>query len=539
MDLQRPWQRWYDPGVPLTLDYPDLSLKDQFNHWVEVHPDQPLVYWHDLFLTYGQVNTLARKLADSLKRLGVAPGDRVAISLPNIPQFFVTAHACMKMGAVMVPANPLYTEKELGYQFADSGTETVFCVAPLAEKVIHLLEDAASPVKRVVTVQLPGQPVELPAADHLFDMDELVAAGEDVEPDIAARADDLILLLYTGGTTGVPKGCCITNANMNAISTCYLTWAQSLISRERFKTLCTIPLYHIYGFNSQINFTIHTGGSSVLLPEVNPDTILAAINKHEPNFWPTIPALIQAMTLHPELPDSKVGSIKCILSGSAPLPVEVMKKFEAVSGAKILEGFGSSETTNGITTNPVNKQKAGSIGIPFPDHDIKIMDIETGAREMAQGEVGEIVVRGPVVVSGYWQNPEETAAAFRDGWFYTGDMGYLDEDFYCYIVDRKKDMIICSGFNVYPREIDELLYTHAKILEAGAVGVPDEKRGETVKVFVVLRPGETMTQEEVIAYCRQQLAPYKVPKIVEFIDALPRTSVNKVDRKALRAREEK
>jgi len=249
--------------------------------------------------------------------------------------------------------------------------------------------------------------------------------------------------------------------------------------------------------------------------------------------------LIQGMNQHPGIKASKIKSMKGICCGSAPLPVEVMKKFVEISGAMITEGYGMSETSNIVTANPIKGlKKTGSIGIPWPDVDIKIVDVETGTQEMATGESGEILIKGPQVMKGYWNNPQETANVFRDGWLYSGDVGYMDEDGYIFIVDRKKDMLLCSGFNVFPREIDEVMYTNPKVLEACTIGVPDEKRGETVKVFVVLKPGESMTEEEVVDFCKQQLAPYKVPKIVEFIDSVPRTSIGKPDRKALRAMEE-
>lgn len=536
MSFERPWHKWYG-DVPAQLEYSQVPLKYQFIEWVKKQAEKPLVYFNDQIFTYGEIDLQAKKLANALLDLGVKPGDRVSITLPNIPQFIAIAHACLKAGFLLVPANPLYTTPELAYQFKDSETETVITIAPVANKLMELLNDSSHPLKRIVVVNLPNFDVKLPEHEGIYDYSELISKASDREPDYEAKIDDVVLLLYTGGTTGVPKGCCITNANLIAIATCYLTWAQSLIKSEEFLSLCTIPLYHIYGINSQFNFCIYTGGSMIIIPEITPDSILDAFDRYEPTFWPTVPALLQALTMHPRLPQSKANSVKCILSGSAPLPAEVMRKFEEISGAKILEGFGGSETTNGVTTNPINKQKIGSVGVPLPDVDLKIVDLDTGTKEMPLGEPGEIIVKGPVIIKEYWRKPEETALAFKDGWFYTGDIGYLDDEHYLYIVDRKKDMIITSGFNVYPRDIDEVLYTNPKVLEAGAIGIPDEKRGELIKVFVVTKPGETMTEEEVIEWCRKSLAPYKVPREVEFIDILPRTNMKKVDRKALRAME--
>lgn len=537
MGFSRPWHKWYGEGIPTKLEYSQIPLKDQFNSWVSKQPNKPLVYFADYVFTYAQIDNQAKRLANALTNLGVKVGDRVSITLPNIPQFVVAVHACLKAGFLLVPANPLYTAPELGFQYKDSGTETVITIAPVANKLLEILKDPDHPLKRIIVLKLPSLDAEVANEVGIYDYDEIISLATDTEPNYPANIEDVVLLLYTGGTTGIPKGCRINNKNLIAIATAYLNWAQSLIKPEEFLSLCTIPLYHIYGINSQINFCIYTGGTMILLPEVTPDSILDAFDKYEPTFWPAVPALIQALNMHPRLPNSKANSVKCILSGSAPLPLEAMRKFEEISGAKILEGFGGSETTNGVTTNPVHKQKAGSVGIPFPDHDIKIVDLETGNEEMPPGEPGEIILKGPVIIEGYWNNPEETALAFRDGWFYTGDIGYLDEDHFLFIVDRKKDMIITSGFNVYPRDIDEVLFTHPKVLEAGAIGVPDPKRGETIKVFVVTKPGEIMTEDEVIEWCRKSLAAYKIPKMVEFIDSLPRTNMKKVDRKALRAME--
>lgn len=302
------------------------------------------------------------------------------------------------------------------------------------------------------------------------------------------------------------------------------------------KTLAAIPLYHIYGQNTNINVCLFSGGSMVLVPNPSdPMNLLEAIKKHKPAVWAAVPAMIIGINNHPETPNYDVGSIKVIVGGSAPVPVETIRKFEEISGGRIIEGYGLSETSNVLTVNPFHRRKVGSVGIPMPDTDIKIVDLETGTKEMPVGEPGELIARGPQVMKEYWQNPEETSIAIRDGWLYTGDIAIMDEDGYFTIVDRKKDMIICSGFNVYPRDIDEVLYSHPKVLEACTIGVPDEKRGESPKAYVVLKEGETATADELIAFCREKLTAYKVPKYIEFIDSLPRTQVGKPDRKALKA----
>lgn len=534
MAFERPWQKWYDPGVPNSCYYPKTTLKDEFIKWARIKPDHPYILCGDQVITYEEANRDAKKFANVLLDLGVQRGDRVSLVLPNIPDFVIAAHGIMKTGAILVALNPLYTEPELTYQFVDSGAEVVIAYGPVAQKILNIMRSGKTKLRKLIVLQVPGNEVELEKADDILDYKTVLAAASDFEPDIHLDNEDTVILQYTGGTTGVPKGCRLTNANFVAFYTVFIEWAKAMFKPEELRTLCTVPLYHIYGFNMQINGNLASGGTMILVPEVTPDNVLKAINEHLPTYWPAVPALIQMLNQHPELPNSKASSIKFLLSGSAPLPVEAMKYFEKVTGSTIIEGFGGSETTNGIMVNPKGKRKPGSVGIPFPDNDIKIVDIETRTKEMPIGEPGELLLKGPLIIKEYWNNPEETANAIKDGWFHTGDIAYVDEDYYVYIVGRTKDMIISSGFNVYPRDIDEVLYTHPKILDAGTIGVPDPIRGESIKSFVVLRPGETMTEKEVIDFCRESLAAYKVPRYIEFLEDIPRTNMKKVDHKALR-----
>ncbi|NLJ72364.1 MAG: long-chain fatty acid--CoA ligase, partial [Syntrophomonadaceae bacterium] len=429
---------------------------------------------------------------------------------------------------------------ELDLQFRDSGTETVIVMAMFADKAIEILKNDTSPVKRVIVFQVPSMQVEIEKVDNVFDFNELVIPASDLEPDIEVLATDIAKLQYTGGTTGVPKGCVLTNEMVYSQAIRTSTWTSGgfkLIPFEEMITLAAIPLNHIYGFNANINICLYTGGTIVLVAQPTPDNLLEAIDRHKPNLFAAVPAMIIGLNNHPKITEADVTSVKGIFCGSAPLPVETLKEFERLTGGRILEGYGLSETINILTVNPVfTLRKYGSCGIVWPDTDLVVVDVDTGTKVMPRGEFGELIARGPQVITEYWENPEETAAAVRDGWFYTGDIVYIDEDGFVFIVDRKKDMIVCSGFNVFPRDIDEVLFGHPKIVEACAVGIPDPKRGETVKAFVVLKPEETLTAEEVISFCREKLAPYKVPTLVEFIDAIPRTSVGKPDRKVLQAR---
>lgn len=535
--MDRRWYQFYDQEVPPSIDYPTVTLKDMFNRNAEANPDKPYLIFKDIKIPYKVSNNMARQLANALLSIGLEKGDRVLLMMPNIPQYAISMMACYKIGGVAVGANPLYTVPELTHQFSDCSAKAVIVLASFAEKALQIYQEGKTQIQQIIIVGAKGSGIE--TNDHIHDYDTLMASGSPEEPAIEVVPEDIAMLQYTGGTTGVSKGCMLSHANLVAMTMQDGIWFSPSVPPEVVRTLATIPLHHIFGMNCNINLSLYGGGTIVLVAQPTPDNILEAINDHEPTCWAAVPALIQGMNQHPGIRDSKIKSMKGICCGSAPLPVEVMKKFVEISGAMITEGYGMSETSNIVTANPIKGlKKTGSIGIPWPDVDIKIVDVETGTKEMATGESGEILIKGPQVMKGYWNNPEETANVFRDGWLYSGDVGYMDEDGYIFIVDRKKDMLLCSGFNVFPREIDEVMYTNPKVLEACTIGVPDEKRGETVKVFVVLKPGESMTEEEVIDFCKQQLAPYKVPKIVEFIDSVPRTSIGKPDRKALRAMEE-
>jgi len=536
--MDRPWYAFYDRNVPRTIAYPNLTLKELFNRNAENNPDKPYLIFKDLALPYGVCNAMARRLANGLLKLGVRKGDRVALMMPNIPQYPISLMACYKIGAIAVPANPLYSVPELSHQFRDSGSETVIVMAPFADKVIQILNEGSTQIKRIIAVQMPASGIEQKGVSALLDYDRLLGKSDDHEPDVAIASEDVAILQYTGGTTGLPKGCMLTHANLVAMLEQTGAWCSEGRPGGQCRTLAAIPLYHVYGMNCNINMTLYCAGTMVLVAQPTSDNILEAINRHEPTMWAAVPAMIQGLLHHPHLDESKVKGIKLILCGGAPLAVEVMKRFEAISGTQIWEGYGLSETSNVVSANPKPLRKPGSVGVPWPDVDIRIVDLETGTKEMPPGEPGEIITKGPQIMAGYWNNPEETARALKKGWLYTGDIGYMDRDGYLFLLDRKKDMVLCSGFNVYPREIDEVLYTNPKIAEACVIGVPDEKRGETVKAYLVLKPGETLTAKEITDYCKERLAPYKVPKIVEFIEQLPRTLVGKPDRKTLRAIDE-
>lgn len=536
--MERSWYKYYDEGVRHSIDYPRQPMKAHFSKWVAKNPDKPYLIWGDQQLTYQEANRVACKLSSSILSLGYAKGDRIALMTTNLPQYIICLQACWKLGAGIVPTNPMYTVPELTHQFGDSGTKIVFAEAQFANKVVEIIKSGKTDIEKLVVIQTASK-ITFEAADYIYDYDELVAQGEDKEPDIAVAAEDLAMLQYTGGTTGLSKGCVLSNANLEAMACQDIEWFKPPFpSPEEMVAMAAMPLYHIYGFNTSVNMLMIGGGTIIVVNGPSPDNLLKNINEHEPNFFAAVPAMIYGLNNHPEVGKSKIKSIKGMICGSSPLAVEGLNTFEALSGAVITEGYGLSETSNVLTCTPFyTKRKIGSVGLPWPDVDIKIVDLEEGTKEMPNGEPGELIAKGPQIMSEYWNNPEETANVLRDGWLYTGDIATIDDDGFITIVDRKKDMILCSGFNVFCREIDEVMYTHPKVLDACAIGIPDPKRGETPKIFIILKPGQTMTEDEVKEYCRKYLAPYKVPTHVEFIDELPRTSVGKPMRNALRQQE--
>ncbi|HDP79743.1 MAG TPA: hypothetical protein ENN21_02755 [Spirochaetes bacterium] len=531
------WLKFYDEGVPRDVAVPEEPVRHFFNQHVERFPEKTYLYFRDAQFSYAEVNDRACRLANGLTGLGAKKGDRVAFLMPNIPQHVVAIQAGYKAGTVNVGLNPLYTVPELKQQVNDCDARIMIVLSLFAEKAFALLRDPGCSLATVVVANPQGAE-KVTADGQVYDFDDLVRGSSAAEPDVEILADDVAMLQYTGGTTGVSKGCCLTNRNITAMCRQHGLWIGNALPPEEMKNLCVIPLFHVYGWNTNVNMTMLGGGSIVLVPIPDPNLILQNINQHEPTVWCTVPQLINALIHHPETASSKLKNIRGFFSGSAPLPVEEIKRLKELSGAAVMEGYGSSETTNIITINPINRTKPGSVGVPIPNTIIKIMDVKTGEKEMPLGEPGEIVAKGPQIMKEYWQNPKETKIVFNEeGYLLTGDIGYMDEDGYIFIIDRKKDMIIRGGFNVYPRDIDEVIYQLPQVKEACTIGIPHPKSGETVKVFVILKEGGSLTAEEIEKHCRTQLAPYKVPEFIEFVDEIPKTGIGKYDRKVLKARE--
>jgi long-chain acyl-CoA synthetase len=540
--MEKIWLRHYDYFVPESIRYPEIPLYQILELTCVRYDDAVATVFFDQKMTYGQLRDHVRRLSAALRNMGVSKGDRVAIMLPNSPQFIISYYAVLEAGATVVNISPLHVERELEYEFNDSGSETLIYL-DLFDARIQAVKDK-TPLKRLIVSSITDYmesptPPSVPKSTDTYHFREVI---EESSPDLPVEdidpREDLAALQYTGGTTGLPKGVMLTHFNLVANAFQCSFWAREFVERGKDVYLDVIPFFHSYGQTVGMNNAILNAAAMVLIPQFEINLMLQAIQKYRPNFFPGVPTLYVAILNHPEALKYGVDRIRLCNSGSAPLPVEVHRRFSRISGGIFIEGYGLSEASPVTHSNPIiGKKKVGSIGIPFPDTEAKIVDVETGKQELGFNEPGELIIRGPQVMKGYWNKPEETAQTLRDGWLYTGDICTMDEDGYFYVVDRKKDMIIAGGFNIYPREVDEVLYEHPKVQEAVTVGIPDEYRGETVKCYVVLKPGEQATEEEIIAWCRERLAAYKVPRMVEFRDSLPKTMVGKVLRRALREEE--
>jgi long-chain acyl-CoA synthetase len=517
---------------------PDTSLFEALEATVGQHGERPALRFYDRVISYSDLMKGVEQLSAFLHAQGVQEGDRVGIMLPNCPHYVVAFYACARLGAVVAQINPMYTPREVQYTLQDSGAKALVVLDRLYGNLASLQETGA--LNAVVAVSFGESLLPENVGGNVTAWDAAIFHALPVpQPATVNPAEDVAVLQYTGGTTGRSKGAMLTHRNLvaNAWQTIESLGRDKISPEDKY--LVVIPLFHIYGMSVAMNVSIFMGCSQILLPRFDVEEVLNTIKMHRPRFYPGVPTMYVAIANHPQAEEYGVDAIEICNSGSAPLPVEVMKRFEQRTGATILEGFGLSEASPVTHSNRQNApRKPGSIGLPAPGTMSRIVDLGDGTRDVAIGEIGELVVQGPQVMKGYWNMPEETAVTLRDGWLYTGDIARMDEDGYTYIVDRKKDMIISSGYNVYPRDVEEVLYQHPNVREAVVVGAPDEYRGETVKAFVVLKDGAAQTPElekELDEWCRERLAPYKIPRIYEVREELPKTPVGKILRRALRA----
>ncbi|WP_035241337.1 long-chain-fatty-acid--CoA ligase [Desulfobacter vibrioformis] len=549
------WTQSYAQGVPLHVDFEDVLIPQYLERSVKAVPDNPALIFQGYTLTFTQLNDMVCRFAAALKGFDIKKGDKVAILLPNVIPCVVAYYATLKIGGIVVFNNPLYADRELEHQFTDSGATFLITLDLLADRMVKLREktdittivytsigDYLPFVKRLLfplVAKKKGLAKDVAPAPNLYKFKDIIAqyAPDTCQENVSM--DDVAMYQYTGGTTGISKGVMLTHKNISYQVQQLEAWFPAL-EKDKETILGALPFFHVFGMSTSMNFAIKMGWGNVLVPKPQPGPLLEAISKFKASFAPLVPTMYIGMLNHPNMEKTDLSSIKGCFSGSAPLPVDVINTFQKKTGGVIVEGFGLTESTPVTHINPFDgKRVVGSIGLPISDTVCKIVDLEDNTKEMPIGEPGELLIKGPQIMKGYLNRPDATAQTItEDGFLCTGDVARMDENGYFYIVDRIKDMILSGGYNVYPRDIDEVLFEHPKILEACAVGIPHPTRGEAVKAFVILKQGETMTEKEVIDYCGTKLAKYKLPVVVEFRDQLPKSNVGKVLRKDLRAEEQ-
>jgi long-chain acyl-CoA synthetase len=553
MAQEKLWHKSYAPGVPHEIDFEKITMPEVLTRNAKQFPQVASLLYMGKKISFFELEGMVNRFGRALLDLGVRKGDTVAILLPNLPQTVIAIYAILRIGAVAAMNNPLYTERELEYQLNDSDSKILVSLDLLhprvmkikdrtkIEKVVygHINDYLPFPKKQLFPVVKKDMYRKVEPRGGIFEFLPLIARYPDTPVDNAAGWDDLGALLYTGGTTGISKGVMWTHSNISCVVQQFAAWFPDLNKGED-SLLAVFPFFHSAGFSAIQNLSIWMAISDILVPHPSPESVLEMVKKYKPRYLPAVPSIFVGLLNSPEFRQMDLSFIKGFFSGAAPLAADTLNQLKDLTGATPLEVYGLTETASMATVTPWGgTMKPGTVGTPLPSTDVKIVDLDTGKQEMKTGEPGEIVVKGPQVMKGYYNKPEETAEVLKEGWLYTGDIGMFDEEGYLTIVDRKKDMIIAGGYNVYPREIDEILFQHPKILEACTIGIADRYRGETVKAYVVVKPGETLTADEVIQYSRERLAAYKTPKMVEFIDALPKSAIGKILRKEVKEMDRK
>ncbi|NYF23758.1 long-chain fatty acid--CoA ligase [Sporosarcina sp. JAI121] len=523
--MDKPWKTFYPKNIPYEIEIPSLSLYDLLDCSAERHPNQKAVIDGDQELTYCELKSASDRFAASLYEKGFRKGDRIALMLPNCVEYIISFYAIHRLGGVVVQVNPMYQSSELDYLLRDS--EATWFIGHSEQQ--KKLEKIGISNQLIIIVADRDKQQE----DGLY---EWIAKGTNRLPDLDINPEkDLALLQYTGGTTGRSKGVMLTHFNITSnVHQDKVYTADPLQLQEAGERLLGLsPLFHVFGM-ARMNSAIYTASTYITIEKFEIDKVVDLIRKHRPTIFPGVPTMYISLLNHPDLTADDLSCFKYCSCGSAPLPVEIINQFKVKFDVPIFEGFGMSETSPTTHRNPViGKRKVGSIGLPYPNTDAKIVDMETGTIEMPPGQAGELVVKGPQIMKGYWRKPEETTLALRDGWLYTGDIATMDEDGYFFIVGRKKEMIIASGFNIYPVEVEEVIYQHKGIAEVCVYGVPDSYSGESVKATIVKKKGAQVTEQEIIEWCTGQLAKYKIPRVVEFKDQLPKSTVGKILKRVL------
>ena len=553
----KPWLAQYPEEIPASIDYDNIPLQTYLQETGTKHPDKIAIHFMGKDLTYDEVYKSSLKFANYLKKLGIKKGDRVAIMLPNSPQSVIAYYGILFAGGTVVQTNPLYVERELEYQMKDSGAKVILTMdilfprvssirnnTSLEHVIVTAIKDYLPFPKNLIYPYIQKKQygivvdVKHEGNNHLFTEIMKTSSTEPIPMEVDVD-NDLALLQYTGGTTGFPKGVMLTHKNLISNTSMCNAWIYKCEPGKE-SILAVLPFFHVYGMTTVLILAVMQGYKMIILPKFDPETTLKTIHKQRPTLFPGAPTIYIGLLNHKNLSKYDLSSIKSCMSGSAPLPVEVQEQFERVTGGKLVEGYGLTETSPVTHSNFFwdRPRVKGSIGVPWPDTDAAILSMETG-EVLPPGEMGEIGIKGPQVMKGYWNRPEDTENTFRDGWFLTGDLGYMDEDGYFYVVDRKKDMIIAGGYNIYPREVEEVLYEHEAIQEVVVAGVPDPYRGETVKAYVVLKEGANVSEKELNEFTRKHLAAYKAPRLYEFRSELPKTAIGKILRRNLVEEEKK
>ncbi len=546
---ERLWHQHYDYNVETSYRIPRITVFDMLGISANAYPDKAAINYYGSEISFFDLRQMSLRMANAFLEMGIKQGDRFGIHLPNVPQYPIAYYAAMSIGAVIVNFSPLYTPDELVPLIEQTGVSTLLTfdmTVPVIKEVCKRTK-----IERVIATSvfdfMDGAEVSTPESLQLeegwFHFSQLLdGSTNNSKPKVEIGQDDPAMVQFTGGTTGIPKGALLTQRNMVSATFMIKLWGSAVIELtppERRTVLVALPFFHVYANIVCLNWAMLNCATMYIVPrfEIDPFMdLLAGIDRI--TFFPAVPTMINAVVSHPKAAEIDLAKkIDLLNNGGGPIPMDLIEKVENL-GIQYGEGWGMSETTSIGIGNPIlGLKKQGSIGIPLPMMDAKLVDIETGEKEVPIGEPGELLVKGPVVMREYWDAPEKTAAELKDGWLSTGDVAIMDEDGYFFIVDRKKDMIIAGGYNIYPRDIDEVLYQHPKVADAISVGIPHEYRGETVKAYVVLAQGETCTEQEIIDFCKEKLAVYKVPKMVEFRDELPKSAVGKILRKVLREEE--
>lgn len=551
---EKPWFKFWPEGVPKHIEYPEIPLSDFLRRSAEKYPNNTAIVYFDGKITYKELDLAVDKFATALTDLGVNKGDRVAIFLPNTPQFIIAYYGTLKIGAIETAISPLHKERELEFELRDSEAETIVVIDmlyPIVEKVldktklrnviITSLKDYMPKIKSFlgsILGKIPSHKVERKSNVYFFK--EMLSRYEARPPKLEINPKEaLAAIQYTGGTTGVPKGVMLTHMNLVSNTVMCAEWLKGEEAKET--SLAVLPLFHSYGMTTGMNAPIYMAEKIILLPRFDPVSTFQTIQKYKVTVFCGVPTMYAILLSHPDLKKYDYTSVRFCISGAAALPPEVQKKFMEITEGVLVEGYGLTECSPVTHCNPLDKTmktvKVGSIGLPWPNTDAKIMDMKKGEKELKLGEVGELVVKGPQIMKGYWNMPKETADVLKDGWFYTGDVGKMDEDGYFYITDRKKDLIKYKGYSVYPRELEDVLYEHPAVKLCGVVGKPNTVVGEIPKAFVVLKEGMAVTNREILDFVNEKIAPYKAIREVEFRTELPMTLVGKVLKRVLREEE--